>query len=84
MGCSLAIAAFIKRWRIAESFTTINLHSCRLFAEGAFAQAFVPVLSEVKTREGDEAVAELVRNTLGTLAGILFLLSIFAAIAAPN
>ena len=55
----------------------------RLFAEGAFAQAFVPVLSEVKTEQGDEAVADLVRNTLGTLAGILFLMSVFAAIAAP-
>lgn len=55
----------------------------RLFAEGAFSQAFVPVLSGVKTSEGDVAVAELVRNTLGTLAGILVLLSIFAAIAAP-
>lgn len=55
----------------------------RLFAEGAFSQAFVPVLSGVKTDEGDEAVADLVRNTLGTLAGILFIVSIVAAIAAP-
>lgn len=55
----------------------------RLFAEGAFSQAFVPVLSGVKNAEGDEAVSELVRNTLGTLAGILFILTVIAAIAAP-
>jgi len=55
----------------------------RLFAEGAFSQAFVPVLSGVKNEEGDEAVSELVRNTLGTLAGILFIVSVVAAIAAP-
>lgn len=55
----------------------------RLFAEGAFSQAFVPVLSGVKTDEGDEAVADLVRNTLGTLAAILFVVSVVAAIAAP-
>lgn len=55
----------------------------RLFAEGAFSQAFVPVLSAVKTGQGDEAVADLVRNTLGTLAGILFVMSVVAAIAAP-
>jgi len=55
----------------------------RLFAEGAFSQAFVPVLSGVKTDEGDEAVSDLVRHTLGTLAGILFFLTVFAAIAAP-
>ncbi|MCK4865467.1 MAG: lipid II flippase MurJ, partial [Gammaproteobacteria bacterium] len=27
----------------------------RLFAEGAFSQAFVPVLTEVKAEQGDEA-----------------------------
>ena len=32
----------------------------RLFAEGAFSQAFVPVLSEVKARHGDDAVRELI------------------------
>lgn len=55
----------------------------RLFAEGAFSQAFVPVLSGVKNEEGDEAVSDLVRNTLGTLAGILFIVSVIAAIASP-
>lgn len=55
----------------------------RLFAEGAFSQAFVPVLSEVKTDYGDEAVSDLVRHTLGTLAGILFILSVIGAVATP-
>ena len=55
----------------------------RLFAEGAFSQAFVPVLTEVKNNEDDGAVSELVRHTLGTLAGILFLVSVLAAVATP-
>lgn len=55
----------------------------RLFAEGAFSQAFVPVLSGVKNEEGDEAVSELARNTLGTLAAILSVVSILAAIISP-
>jgi len=55
----------------------------RLFAEGAFSQAFVPVLSGVKAEEGDEAVSDLVRHTLGTLAGILFIMTVVAAIASP-
>ncbi|MCW8901455.1 MAG: murein biosynthesis integral membrane protein MurJ, partial [Gammaproteobacteria bacterium] len=55
----------------------------RLFAEGAFSQAFVPVLTGVKNEEGDEAVSDLVRNTLGTLAGILFFMTVLAAIATP-
>lgn len=55
----------------------------RLFAEGSFSQAFVPVLTGVKNEEGDEAVSDLVRNTLGTLAGVLFILTVVAAIATP-
>ena len=55
----------------------------RLFAEGAFSQAFVPVLSGVKNDQGDEAVSDLVRHTLGTLMGILFFVSVVAAIASP-
>ena len=55
----------------------------RLFAEGSFSHAFVPVLSEVKNENGDEAVSDLVRNTLGTLAGFLFILSVIGATATP-
>ncbi len=54
----------------------------RLFAEGAFSQAFVPVLSEVKN-DGDAAVNELVRNVAGTLALILSLITAVAIISAP-
>ena len=32
----------------------------RLFAEGAFSQAFVPVLGEYRKKQGDEATRELV------------------------
>jgi putative peptidoglycan lipid II flippase len=55
----------------------------RLFAEGAFAQAFVPVLTEYKTHRSEEEVRSLVQNVSGTLGGLLFLLTVFAALAAP-
>ncbi len=55
----------------------------RLFAEGAFSQAFIPVLSEYKEARGKEAVRELVQRTAGTLGGILFIVSIIGVIAAP-
>jgi len=59
----------------------------RLFAEGAFAQAFVPVLSEYRqTREakGDiAAVKELVNAVCGVLGGTLFLLTAVVVLAAP-
>jgi putative peptidoglycan lipid II flippase len=55
----------------------------RLFAEGAFAQAFVPVLTEYKTHRTEEEVRSLVQNVAGTLGGLLFLLTVLAALAAP-
>jgi len=55
----------------------------RLFAEGAFSQAFVPVLTEYKTQRTEEEVRTLVQNVAGTLGGFLFLLTVLVAIAAP-
>jgi len=55
----------------------------RLFAEGAFSQSFVPVISEYKTQRGQAEVRELVAGVSGTLGGVLLLLSIVGVIAAP-
>jgi integral membrane protein MviN len=55
----------------------------RLFAEGAFAQAFVPMLSEYKTARSPEAVRELTDRVAGTLSGVLFLVTLAGVIAAP-
>jgi putative peptidoglycan lipid II flippase len=55
----------------------------RLFAEGAFSQAFVPVLTEYKTRTDKADVQDLAAHVAGTLAGILFGLTVVAVLAAP-
>lgn len=55
----------------------------RLFAEGAFSQAFVPVLSEYKTRRAHEEVQDLVDHTAGALGGVLFLVTALGVLAAP-
>lgn len=55
----------------------------RLFAEGAFSQAFVPVLSEYKTQRSHEEVKALVDRVAGTLAGLLGLLVLVGALASP-
>lgn len=55
----------------------------RLFAEGAFSQAFVPVFTEYKTQRSPEEVRSLVQNVAGTLGGILFLITVLAALASP-
>ena len=55
----------------------------RLFAEGAFSQAFVPVLSEYRTKRPHEAVQELVNRVAGTLGLTLALVTTLAMITAP-
>jgi putative peptidoglycan lipid II flippase len=54
----------------------------RLFAEGAFSQAFIPVLAEYR-QKGDRDLKDLIANTSGTLAGILFIITALGVIAAP-
>lgn len=55
----------------------------RLFAEGAFSQAFVPVVAEYRTKRSTDDVRELVDSVAGTLGGFLAILSILGVIAAP-
>ena len=55
----------------------------RLFAEGAFAQAFVPVLTEVKEGGTLEQVKALVNRVAGVLSGSLFVLTALAMLMAP-
>ncbi|SHI94653.1 putative peptidoglycan lipid II flippase [Cycloclasticus pugetii] len=55
----------------------------RLFAEGAFSQAFVPVLSEYKETQSTEALKELLAKTAGTLATVLFFITLLGVIGAP-
>ena len=55
----------------------------RLFAEGAFAQAFVPVLTEYRNEGGQAAVKELIDRVAGALGSVLIVLTVVAVIAAP-
>jgi putative peptidoglycan lipid II flippase len=55
----------------------------RLFAEGAFSQAFVPVVAEYRAKRTTEEVRELVDSVAGTLGGVLAVVSLLGVIAAP-
>ena len=55
----------------------------RLFAEGAFSQAFVPILSEYKSRRGAEETQHLVDHVAGMLALALFVVTLIGVLAAP-
>ncbi|HTS22557.1 MAG TPA: murein biosynthesis integral membrane protein MurJ [Casimicrobiaceae bacterium] len=55
----------------------------RLFAEGAFSQAFVPILAECQRRQGDDATRDLVGKIAGLLALALLGVSVLGVLAAP-
>ena len=56
----------------------------RLFAEGAFAQAFVPILSSVREKQGNECARDFIARICGSFALILSLLTGMGMIAAPG
>jgi len=56
----------------------------RLFAEGSFSTAFVPVLTEVKETRSPQELRELVDRTTGTLGGVLLLITALGVFGADQ
>ena len=80
------IAAFVGASANADAFFVafkIPNFLRRLFAEGAFAQAFVPVLADYKQEGSITAVRALIDRVAGVLGGSLLLVSSLAILAAP-
>ena len=63
LGASLSADVFFFANRIPNFFR-------RLFAEGAFSQAFVPVLTEFKENKGEKEVEELISKSFVTYATV--------------
>lgn len=55
----------------------------RLFAEGAFSQAFVPILAEYKNQKGDAATKDLVDHVATVLIWSLLVTCLLGIIGAP-
>lgn len=55
----------------------------RIFAEGAFSQAFVPILAEYKSKQGEDATRVFVAYVSGLLTLALFVVTIAGMLAAP-
>jgi putative peptidoglycan lipid II flippase len=55
----------------------------RLFAEGAFSQAFVPILAEYKTRKGHDATQTLVNQVGTALTLVLVVVALLGIVGAP-
>src|SRR6266704_7199228 len=75
-GAGVATDAFFVAFRIPNLLR-------RLFAEGAFSQAFVPVLSEYRTRRGDSETKLLVDRTATLLTLALLAATALGVAAAP-
>ena len=55
----------------------------RLFAEGAFSQAFVPVLGQIRQQESAERLQQLLDRVALLLAAVLALVTLAGIVAAP-
>lgn len=75
-GASALTDAFNVAFRIPNLFR-------RLFAEGAFSQAFVPVLATAKTQHGEAATRLLISHVATVLAWALVLTCILGVAGAP-
>src|SRR3990170_8055 len=75
-GAGLYTDAFFVAFRIPNLLR-------RLFAEGAFAQAFVPILAEYKTREGEAETRRLVDRVATMLSVALVAVTALGIAAAP-
>jgi len=75
-GASGLTDAFNVAFRIPNLFR-------RLFAEGAFSQAFVPALAHSKETDGDEATRRLIDGVATALAWVLLATCIVGVAAAP-
>src|SRR5262245_63378031 len=75
-GAGLQMDAFEAAFRLPNIL-------CRLFAEGAFSQAFVPILSHYRHQRGDDQTRALVDRVASMLAIALIAMSVLGVIAAP-
>ena len=55
----------------------------RLFGEGAFSQAFVPILAATRATEGDETTRRLIDAVATVLFWALLVTSVLGVVAAP-
>ena len=75
-GAGTSADTFFVAFRIPNFFR-------RLFGEGAFSHAFVPVLSEYRASRSEDEVRELVASVAGTLGAVLIAVTAAGVLGAP-
>lgn len=76
LGAGADADAFNAAFRIPNFFR-------RLFSEGAFSQAFIPVLSEYRAKGSQEALKSLIDRVAGCLGSALILVTVLGVVGAP-
>lgn len=75
-GATAGVDAFIVAFKIPNFMR-------RLFAEGAFSQAFVPMLAEYQQKHTHEETQQFINRIAGTLSFVLLAVTILAILIAP-
>jgi putative peptidoglycan lipid II flippase len=75
-GAGAMTDAFLASFRLPNLFR-------RLFAEGAFSQAFLPILVQQKEKVNEMAAKKLIHHTVTVLFWILFWFSLLGVLLAP-
>lgn len=75
-GAGLVTDVFLVAWKIPNFLR-------KLFAEGAFAQAFVPVFAEYRKTRGREELLDLAAHVSGTLIVVVLLVTTAGVMFAP-
>lgn len=75
-GAGLATDAFFVAFKLPNLLR-------RMFAEGAFSQAFVPILGEYRNKRGEVDTKELVDHVASLLAMVLFAITAIGIATAP-
>ena len=75
-GAGAAMDAFVVAFRLPNLLR-------RIFAEGAFSQAFVPILADYKQNRLPEETRVFVQNVAGMLLFALFMVTALGVLAAP-
>ena len=87
MARDMVLAAFVGAGGNADAlFVALRLPNFlrRLFSEGAFAQAFVPVLSDYRATRTQEQERALIARVAGCLGLVLTVVSIVGVLTAPG
>lgn len=75
-GAGPAVSAFVVAYRIPNYLR-------RIFAEGSFSSAFVPVLSELKQRGDERALQDFLDHVAGALLAIVVVVTGLGILLAP-